>query len=64
MTQIERAEVPVVNPIAALEHLMNRLAGMEFRAGGTPGGTRWRDVPETAACGCCDAVGTARPQRV
>jgi len=34
MTQTERAEVPVANHVAALEHLMNRLAGMKFRAVG------------------------------
>ena len=34
LTPTERAEVPVANHVAALEHLMNRLAGMTFRAVG------------------------------
>lgn len=34
MTQTERAEVPVANHVAALEYLMNQLAGMKFRAVG------------------------------
>src|SRR5271166_1971991 len=34
MTQTERAEVPVANHVAALEHLLNRLAGMKFCAVG------------------------------